>query len=133
MSEARLVLPSRPSSAGQARNWLASLLEPWQNETSRTSALLLMSEIVTNAIRHAHGRSVHVAVALAEGHLMARVHDDSFDRPIRRHAGESGGWGLRLLDVLAARWGVDQHDGDGKTVWFEIDDAALLGPGRTLD
>jgi serine/threonine-protein kinase RsbW len=32
-----------------------------------------------------------------------------------------GGRGMQMVSVLADRWGVDRHDGDGKTVWFEID------------
>jgi two-component sensor histidine kinase len=84
---------------------------------------LLLSEVVTNAIRHARGGTILVVVTLSQGHLLAQVQDDSSNPPVRRAAGESGGRGLELLDQLSTQWGVDPHSDDGKTVWFEINDA----------
>lgn len=117
----RLSLVSRPAGAREARDWLAALLDGWGDSMARYDATLLLSEVVTNAIRHAHGGTILVSVTLAPSHLLAQVHDDSPSSPARRAAGESGGWGLGLLDEISARWGVDQHADDGKTVWFEID------------
>jgi hypothetical protein len=122
----RLSLVSRPASAREARDWLTALLAGWGNEMARHNATLLLSEVVTNAVRHARGGMILVVVTLSHSHLLAQVHDDSSNPPVRRAAGETGGWGLGLLDELSTQWGVDQNDEDGKTVWFEIDDAALL-------
>lgn len=121
----RLSLVSRTASAREARDWLTALLEGWGNEGARRDATLLLSEVVTNAVRHARGGTIMVAVTLSQSRLLAQVHDDSSKPPVRRAAGETGGWGLGLLDELSAQWGVDRHADDGKTVWFEIDDADL--------
>jgi serine/threonine-protein kinase RsbW len=121
----RLSLVSRPASARQARDWLTALVGPWGTEAARDNATLLLSEVVTNAVRHAPGRTILVAVTLTRSRLLAQIHDDSSIPPRQRPAGETGGLGLRLLDELSRRWGVDQHPEDGKTVWFEIDDADL--------
>jgi anti-sigma regulatory factor (Ser/Thr protein kinase) len=121
----RLSLVSRPASAREARDWLTALLAVWGNAASRHNATLLLSEVVTNAVRHARGGTILVAVTLSPSHLLAQVHDDSSNLPVRRGAGETGGWGLGLLDELSTQWGVDQHSEDGKTVWFEIDGADL--------
>jgi hypothetical protein len=73
-----------------------------------------------------------VAVTFSDSHLLAQVHDDSSNPPVRRAAGETGGWGLGLLDELSTHWGVDQQSDDGKIVWFEIDDGDLQQrPGRS--
>ena len=125
MPVTRLSLVSRPASAREARDWLTALLAVWGNAASRHNATLLLSEVVTNAVRHGRGGTILVAVTLSPSHLLAQVHDDSSNLPVRRGAGETGGWGLGLLDELSTQWGVDQHSGDGKTVWFEIDGADL--------
>lgn len=124
----RLSLVSRPASAREARDWLTALLSGRRlTEAARHNATLLLSEVVSNAIRHAQGGTVVVAVSLSPSGLLAEVYDNSSDLPVRRAAGETGGWGLGLLDELSTRWGVEQHSDDGKTVWFEINDAELEG------
>ena len=123
MPVTRISLLSRPESAQEARHWLTALLKGWGNEEARHNATLLLSELVTNAVRHARGGMILVAVTLSRSHLLAQVHDDSSNTPVRRAAGEAGGWGLGLLDDLSTQWGVDQNAQDGKIVWFEIDDA----------
>ena len=120
MSVARVTLVSRPASVRAARAWLAPLLVGWQDEATRHDALLLMSEVVTNSVRHARGGRISIVVTMSAKRLLAQVKDDSPDVPLRRDAGPAGGWGLGLLDDLSERWGVDQHPDDGKTVWFEI-------------
>ena len=115
-------LVSRPASVQEARDWLTALLERWGTERARHNAALLLSEVVTNAVGHARGGTIQIAVALSERQLRARVRDDSSQRPVRRHPGATGGWGLGLLDELSAQWGVEPHPDGGKTVWFVIDD-----------
>ena len=118
----RLSLVSRPASPREARDWLTALLSGWVNDAARHSATLLLSEVVTNAVRHAPGGMIMVDVTMSHRHLRVEVHDESASLPVRRAVGETGGWGLGLLDELATQWGVDQHSDDGKTVWFEMDD-----------
>jgi anti-sigma regulatory factor (Ser/Thr protein kinase) len=100
-----------------------ALLEGWGNEGTQQDARLLLSEVVTNAVRHARGGAILVAVTLSPTHLRAQVHDDSPNPPFRRAGSETGGWGLALLEELSTQWGVAHHTHDGKIVWFEIDAA----------
>jgi anti-sigma regulatory factor (Ser/Thr protein kinase) len=103
-----------------ARARLRALLDSWADEDRRETAVLLLSELVTNAVRHAHG-AVRVSITLAGERLRAAVRDESPDPPEPREADESGGRGMQLLQGMAQRWGVRQHRDDGKTVWFELD------------
>ena len=122
----RISLASRPTSAREARDRLTSFLGSWGDEEARDNATLLLSEVITNAVRHARGGTILITLTLSQGRLVAQVQDESASVPVRRGtAGEGGGWGLELIDQLSNRWGVDQHPGDGKTVWFEIDNADL--------
>jgi two-component sensor histidine kinase len=112
-------LPVTPAAAGAARRLLiAEGLDPDLDHT----VCLLTSEIVTNAIRHSgtgeHDRLV-VAARLSPDFARVEVRDGGpgFDPDVRRRP---GGFGLRMLDMLAARWGVDTDD-RGTRVWFEVD------------
>ena len=120
MGAIRVNLPARPGSARDARDRLGSLLGSWPNDTARDDAMLLLSEIVTNAVRHAHGETILLTLTTTDRRLRAEVHDESASPPTPRPSDETGGLGLLLVDQLSDRWGVDQHQGDGKTVWFEI-------------
>jgi len=80
---------------------------------------LLASEVVTNSIQHAGTASeIRVAAVLEANFARVEVLDagEGFD-PEARH--ESSGFGLRLLDKLATRWGVERAR--GTLVWFEVD------------
>jgi signal transduction histidine kinase len=89
----------------------------------RQTVGLLASELVSNAVRHAGADSVAIRFQVVPTHIRVEVADDGpgFDVATRRvgQPGRAGGWGLRLVDELASRWGV--ADGERHTVWFEID------------
>jgi anti-sigma regulatory factor (Ser/Thr protein kinase) len=119
----RIDLPVRPTAAREARDWFKALTGSWADEAARDAATLLLSEVVTNAVRHACGETIDITVTLTHGRLVTAVHDESPSPPTRRRGHNlAGGWGLELMDLLSDRWGVDQHPGDGKTVWFELVD-----------
>jgi anti-sigma regulatory factor (Ser/Thr protein kinase) len=82
--------------------------------------VLLVSELVTNAVVHARS-SVWVHVVVEDHRIRVDVQDDAPQPPVRRRASEDtlGGRGLFLLDRLSDRWGLDVGS-PGKTVWFEI-------------
>lgn len=88
--------------------------------TAADDAVLLASELATNAVIHA-GTPFRVAVRRRDDRLRVEVADGSRAVARRqRFSTTSGtGRGLALVDDVADRWGVDQ-DGDGKTVWFEL-------------
>jgi anti-sigma regulatory factor (Ser/Thr protein kinase) len=82
---------------------------------------LLVSEMVSNSIRHAEGsRSVQVRVLLGRRSIRLEVEDRGPGfRPLRAAPRASGGWGLVIVDRLARRWGV--RSGPKTTVWLELD------------
>ena len=130
VSVTRISLPALESSAHEARDRLGSLLSSWRNQAARDDAMLVLSEVVTNAIRHVHSGPILITVTLRRGHLLAAVRDESASVPTRRSADERGGWGLELLEVLSDRWGGHEHLRDGKTIWFEMQDANPKEPSR---
>lgn len=81
---------------------------------------LLISELVTNVIRHARS-AVEIDLYWEGDALRAEVRDGSSIPPAMRDlAGAHGGYGLRIVTALARDWGVTQID-DGKAVWFVLD------------
>jgi anti-sigma regulatory factor (Ser/Thr protein kinase) len=84
------------------------------------TVLLLVTELVTNAIVHACS-PVRVSVAVDDSRVRVAVHDQGVQPPIRRPASEEAlnGRGLLLLERLSERWGFDAG-ASGKSVWFEI-------------
>jgi anti-sigma regulatory factor (Ser/Thr protein kinase) len=85
-------------------------------------ALLLTSELVTNAVVHGKG-AIGLSALLDEDRLMIEVTDegDGFERTVRQHGLDAvGGNGLNIVDRLASRWGI--HAGSSQ-VWFELERA----------
>ena len=114
-----VALPSTPQAAGAARRLLVREgLDPDLDHT----VCLLVSEIVTNSVRHSgvgpEGKIV-LAARLKPDFARIEIRDSGrgFDPDVRHDA---SGFGLRMLDTLAARWGVDV-DESGSRVWFEVD------------
>ena len=92
----------------------------------RDDVLLLVSELVTNAVRHAGAgpeRPLHVQLLRGPRWVVVAVADQGpgFKWHPARPSGEnvSGGWGLFLVDQIADRWGVECTT-SGSCVWFEI-------------
>jgi anti-sigma regulatory factor (Ser/Thr protein kinase) len=88
------------------------------------SADLLLSELVTNAIRHGGGLDVAVSVERLPGQRVCiGVTDDGHGNPVPRSpkVTDEHGRGLHLVGLLADRWGVRRNrDSDAETVWFEL-------------
>lgn len=84
-------------------------------------AVLLVSELVTNAVLHARA-APEITVRAGEGQVWIGVRDASPVTPAPKRYGidAATGRGLQLVERIAARWGVHTDDG-GKTVWFELD------------
>jgi two-component sensor histidine kinase len=114
-----LVLPLDARSVAAARRLLRSTLDAHAT-SSADDAVLMISELVTNAVRHARTR-LHVSVSIADRTLRVEVSDDDPTLPVapalEHHA--TSGRGLRIVDNLADRWGATPTDA-GKTVWFEL-------------
>lgn len=113
--EEALTLPSDAGAPGAARRFVRRLA--WVGE-QRDVVELLVSELVTNAVRHARG-DIEVRIGPIRDRIRVGIGDASTTRPAVRDPNLEGGHGLRLVESLADRWGVD-HRPAGKTVWFEL-------------
>ena len=117
-----LTLPPRPDSVGEARHASARLLNGF-SDRSRSGAMLIVSELVTNAIKHGPGGPVTLRLRRRDGCVSGEVEDNGGGEIRLRDEGESapGGFGLRLVDAVSDRWGVDPSRA---RVWFELKDRA---------
>jgi PAS domain S-box-containing protein len=113
-------LPPRPSSVAEARQLVRALLADAHRDDMVETAVLLVSEIVTNALLHA-GTAIDVSASMGDTGLRVEVGDGSLHLPMRRnYAATSGtGRGLRLLEEMVDEWGVSRRR-HGKTVWFRL-------------
>lgn len=84
--------------------------------------LLLTSEAVTNSVVHASTASVGVSLWRTGSTVHVSVTDNDPEEPEMQpiDPARAGGFGIRLIDMLAADWGVARTDDDGKCVWFEV-------------
>ena len=122
----RMRLGSGPDAAAEARRAIAGLradLDPPLMETLR----LLVTELVTNSVRHTECDSLMLRVAIGRAAVLTEVTDEGpgFDDGAA-HEGElpdahdpDSSWGLFLVQRLARDWGV-KEDGASKRVWFEL-------------
>lgn len=117
-------LEAGPSAAALARNALVPI-EREVEEELMADVRLLVSELVTNSVRHAEMRppgrvSVEVSLDSRKIHVEVKDSGPGFE-PSGRRPGQSkaGGWGLYLVERLADRWGVICNH--ITRVWFEID------------
>lgn len=117
---AQLRLAPGPSAPGRARRFLEDTCRRWTAADVRTDAVLVISELVTNAVRHA-GTEMRVALELRDGALTVSVHDRGPGLPRLVPAAERrlGGRGLAIVARLAEAWGVVVEDG-GKAVWCRL-------------
>jgi anti-sigma regulatory factor (Ser/Thr protein kinase) len=121
-------LVARPTAASEARKHLSVIADKVPPEKF-DDVRLLVSELVTNSVKYSgqgtgEALLVGFAVKIAPDRLRVEVADagKGFDKnvtPVRLDPGS--GWGLRIVDQLSDRWGVEKKNGLGSTVWFEID------------
>jgi anti-sigma regulatory factor (Ser/Thr protein kinase) len=121
----RIRLGSGPDAAAEARRAITHLradLDPPLRETLR----LLVTELVTNSVRHTDCDAVTLRIAIGRSAVLTEVADDGpafhlepleaeEDRPVDADRG----WGLFLVQRLARNWGV-KEEGSSKRVWFEL-------------
>ncbi|WP_053687768.1 ATP-binding SpoIIE family protein phosphatase [Streptomyces sp. WM6372] len=122
------VAQAEPERIAGARRQIRELLHDWADAEQVDSAVLMVSEMVTNVLMHTDGDALLVAEAVGElgtRRLRIEVADASDELPHKRHPGEmaSSGRGVLLMEMLADTWGVDPR-GEGKSIWFEMDEQA---------
>ena len=115
--------PADPGAVRAARTAVRNRLAAWNLDGLADIAALLVSELVTNALRHATG-PIGVRLVRPEavdGVLLVEVSDPLPDPPRERIAAldDESGRGLQLVAHAAHRWGT-RPGVTGKTVWFEL-------------
>jgi len=116
------VLPGVLTSAARARHWIVGELDNVPHEVAEAISVVV-SELATNAIRHA-GTEFSVRVDQTNDVVTVEVDDAGLDVPLPRTAGPADltGRGLRIVSVLADRWGVrSDADCPGTVVWASFD------------
>jgi anti-sigma regulatory factor (Ser/Thr protein kinase) len=119
---ARLDLEPTSQAPRQARDFLTSACARWNAARFEDVGSLAVSELVTNAVRHA-ATDIRLELTLAGSLLDVAVHDAGPGRPtVLAPTGRTiGGRGLAIVAKLAETWGVDEDpDRIGKTVWCRI-------------
>ncbi|OIJ88739.1 ATP-binding protein [Streptomyces colonosanans] len=121
--DAEVSLPSLPESAATARRLVqVVILRHWAlSPKTSEDAVLLVSELVGNAVRHTGARVFGLRMRRRRGWIRVEVRDPSRGLPCLMPVQEMdvSGRGLFLVDKLADRWGVDLLP-RGKTTWFEM-------------
>ena len=120
-------LPPVRSSVPTARHVLQELLRAWAAPQDHDDAALLVTELVSNVIDHVGGAATLTVEASSSGDwLRIGVVDGSAVPPVVQEldSARPRGRGLRMLQLIASRWGHDDLD-DGKRVWFELEPSGL--------
>ena len=112
-------------SAQAARGFVAAVCADadMPDQTTQT-ALLLVSEVVTNAITYGDGQPV-IDIEVQPDLMRVSVSDEAGGTPQVQHpeALSEHGRGMFLVESLASRWGISRRVPAGKAVWFELDRA----------
>jgi hypothetical protein len=117
-------IPADPALVAPIRKQVVAQLDAWRLNGATFTAELVVSELVTNAIRYG-ARPIRLRLIHDGATLICEVSDTSHTAPHLRRAKtwDEGGRGLLLVAQLTQRWG-SRHTGEGKTIWAEI---GLLG------
>jgi anti-sigma regulatory factor (Ser/Thr protein kinase) len=124
----QLKLVARPATVPQVRSALRQLLCEWHLEQLSDTATLLMSELVTNAVKADGVRrprlrrtNIMASVRLSDTGLVLEVWDANPAPPVAHELDltSDGGRGLLMIECLGDKWGHHAADG-GKVVWCEI-------------
>jgi anti-sigma regulatory factor (Ser/Thr protein kinase) len=123
----RVPLATGPAAAAEARRRVRAAIQSWPVPVEEDVALLLTSELVTNAVRHEAGQAVMLVISYSNGRLRVDVHDTSRSLPAVADvpADAETGRGLLLVETLSDEWGFYRTPA-GKAVYFTL----ASQPGR---
>jgi anti-sigma regulatory factor (Ser/Thr protein kinase) len=110
-----------PDAVGHARRFTARTLRSWNVTDGADAILLVVSELVTNALTHTQGQ-VRLDLTLTGDRLRVAVSDSSPRTPVKSASVDweaTGGRGILLVEAVSADWGSVPLSG-GKQVWGEI-------------
>jgi serine/threonine-protein kinase RsbW len=120
----QITVPAGPAAPATARHALLDWLSPRVTNGLLTDAPLVVSELVTNSLRHGglpDSATVRVFADLTDRMLRLEVEDAGTAGAVTPRApnrNHGGGFGLNIIDALAARWGVQRDR--GTLVWVEL-------------
>src|SRR5216683_1332387 len=117
----RVRLTAGPAAAAEARSQVRAAICAWDIPVDPPVAVLLTSELVTNAIRHEEGETVVLVITSGWGELRVDVHDTSCSVPVLvdAPADAEAGRGLMLIASLSTDWGCYRTPA-GKAVYFTL-------------
>jgi len=117
----RVRLTAGPTAAGQARGQVQAAIRTWDISVDPDVAVLLTSELVTNAITHEAGGDITLAITCSRDRLRVDVHDTSRSMPVLVEASAEAetGRGLMLVATLSDEWGCYSTPA-GKAVYFTL-------------
>jgi hypothetical protein len=117
----RVRLTRKPAAAAEARGQVRAAIRDWKVPVDHDIALVLTSDLVTNAIMHGDGATLTLAIRCSRGHLRIDVYDKSrflpmgADEPVSMRAGH----GLVLVAALSTEWGSFRTPA-GKAMYFTL-------------
>ena len=120
-AEVTLELPREATSASAARRFVAETVTGWELPELLDDALLVASELATNAVTHADS-SCRIRLSLSETSLRIDMIDTGAGTPEPQPENYTSehGRGLRLVAALTTAWGLEIVPGEGKIVWAEL-------------
>jgi len=124
-----MTLPATSHSVRLARHATRVGLAAWRLGRVEENAVLIVSELVTNAIRHAEDTDV-IGLDLQAGRTWLRIEvqdtDQRWPQPRIPACSDESGFGFVLVEALAGQWGVRETE-TGKAVWAQLDTGQGLG------
>jgi anti-sigma regulatory factor (Ser/Thr protein kinase) len=117
--ELEITLDSQPESVAKARQVTGQVIDGLGEQTLE-DVRLIVSELVTNAVKHGPDGRVKVRLRRDGNTIRGEVEDEGTSPfGLQRRAGSAGGHGLHLVESLSDSWGVEAGSA---RVWFELQD-----------
>jgi hypothetical protein len=121
LHQRRFRLAREPTAPAQARSQVRTVIRAWQVPVDPDIAVLLASDLVTNAVTHGDGETVTLAITCSRGHLRIDVYDTwrSLPTAVGEPVGRAPGCGLALVAALSTEWGSFRTPA-GEAVYFTL-------------
>ena len=120
LHQRRLRLARKPTAAAEARSHIRTVIGAWQVPVDPDIAVLLTSDLVTNAINYGDGETITLAIRCGHGHLRIDVYDTSCSLPTAAdESAQTAGRGLVLVAALSTAWGSFRTPA-GKAMYFAL-------------
>jgi hypothetical protein len=129
LQKRRVSLTAGPTAPGIARGQVRATIAAWDIPVNTSVAILLTSELVTNAVMHEAGESITLVITCGYGQLGVDVHDTSCELPVPVDGPPDAetGRGLVLVASLSSSWGYYRTP-TGKAVYFTLAFVGDSGP-----